>query len=167
MVFRRILRRPILSGMRETPVAIGRLLGVISARRWGRRSPHRQGKMATMGSNVLVITSPLSLARQLWFYGEDALWERALELSPEAVADIGERAGRLAMNPDGDRKTALVRAAIAHLEGSLRAPARMRRRPEKNLPARLIATEERRLSDPGLKAVSRVVQDRALRDRQH
>jgi hypothetical protein len=35
-----------------------------------------------------VITSPLSLARLLWWYGEDDLWPRALDLTPEAVAHL-------------------------------------------------------------------------------
>ena len=40
-----------------------------------------------------VITSPLSLARQLWRYGEPDLAGRALMSNATEVADIGERAG--------------------------------------------------------------------------
>ena len=35
-----------------------------------------------------VITSPLCLARIMWWYGEDALWTPALLLEPAAVADL-------------------------------------------------------------------------------
>lgn len=44
---------------------------------------------------TLVYTSPLSLARLLWWYGEDELWPRALDLPPLVVADLAAEFGKL------------------------------------------------------------------------
>ena len=38
-----------------------------------------------------VITSPLSLARIMWWYGEDELWTAAFLLEPAVVADLAPR----------------------------------------------------------------------------
>jgi hypothetical protein len=46
-----------------------------------------------------VITSPLSLARVLWWYGEDALWPRALELTPAEVGRLAPAFARLRNDP--------------------------------------------------------------------
>ena len=47
-----------------------------------------------------VITSPLSLARVLWWYGEDGLWATALELEPVVVADLAPRFAELRAAPE-------------------------------------------------------------------
>jgi len=97
-----------------------------------------------------IITSPLSLARELWRYGEPVLADRALLLSPTEVADIGVRAGDLygaraeAFWPHGPGDRALMLAAIEHLEGAARPCQRARRLPEKSLPSNLQASEDQR-----------------------
>jgi hypothetical protein len=97
-----------------------------------------------------VITSSLSLARQLWRYGEPELADRALLLSPTEVADIGARAGVLhgaqadALWPHGPGDRALMLAAMEHLEGVARPCQRARRLPEKSLPGVLQASEDQR-----------------------
>ena len=100
-----------------------------------------------------VITSPLSLARELWRYGEPELASRALSLSVDEVWDLGARVFDLANSgaadrawPDGPRNKAYVLAAIEHLEGAPRPPKRARRLPEKRLPPELQATLEQRLA---------------------
>ena len=97
-----------------------------------------------------IITSSLSLARQLWRYGEPELADRVLRLTPTEVAGIGARAGVLygaqadALWPHGPGDRALVLAAIEHLEGVARRCHRARRLPEKSLPAGLQASEDQR-----------------------
>ena len=102
-----------------------------------------------MGS-LQIVTSSLSLARQLWRYGESDLASRAFTLTPTEVADIGVRAGTLygpkaeELWPDGPGRggdRALMLAATEHLEGAPRPCARTRRLPEKSLPEALRATE--------------------------
>lgn len=101
-----------------------------------------------------VITSALSLARELWRYGEPELADRAFQLSPEQVADIGLRTGQLLSSREADRlwpsgprgDKALLLAVIEQLEGRARPCARNRRLPEKTLPARLQATQGERLA---------------------
>lgn len=120
-----------------------------------------------MPVGMAVVTSPLSLARLLWWYGEDGLWEQALALSPERVADIGERAGAFFADPaarqlwaEPPRDWPLLLAVIEALEGRARPSARRRRRPTKDMPIRINATEEERWMDPQLRAVGRVVDSR-------
>jgi hypothetical protein len=97
-----------------------------------------------------IITSPLSLARQLWRYGEPDLAGRALMLKATEVADIGERAGVLygpeadALWPRGPSDKPLMLAAIEHLDGVARPCRKARRLPEKSLPSNLQASEEQR-----------------------
>jgi hypothetical protein len=50
-----------------------------------------------------VITSPLSLARIMWWYGEDELWTPALLLEPAAVADMAPRLAELRAAPEAAR----------------------------------------------------------------
>src|SRR6476661_8314801 len=84
-----------------------------------------------MGSSY-VTTSPLSLARLLWFYGEDSLWERALAPSPRAVADLAPLFGELRLDgarlhllrPDGPRDSYLLLPVIELLEGVARGHVR-------------------------------------------
>ena len=112
-----------------------------------------------------VTTSPLSLARLLWFYGEDSLWERALALSPGAVADLAPVFGELRLDgarlhrlwPDGPRDSYLLLPVIELLERVARPAARTRRRPKKQLPDVLDVAEEVRWSDPQFREVSRLV----------
>lgn len=119
---------------------------------------------------MVVVTSPLTLARLLWLYGEDDLWELALALPPEKAADIGERAGDLMMHPgaadaiwpERPRGSELVLVAIEALAGGSPPARRNRRKPKKNLPARLNATETELWSS--IKPVSDVV-DQRNRDR--
>jgi hypothetical protein len=98
-----------------------------------------------------VVTSSLSLARELWRFGEPDLAARARRLSPLEVLEIGSRAGELivaragkASWPEGPRGSEVVLAAIERLEGRPRPPRRRRRLPERQLPADLQATEKER-----------------------
>lgn len=98
-----------------------------------------------------VVTSSLSLARELWRYGEPDLAGRALLLRPGQVADIGLRAGELYTSENADRlwpggpaAKAVLLAAVEQLEGKPRPCARVRRLPERGLPEQLQATEEER-----------------------
>lgn len=99
----------------------------------------------------IITTSALSLARELWRYGEAELAQRALELPPPEVADVGIRAAEMADARDpeqlwpsgpGFSKGALVLAVIELLEGAPRPPRLSRRRPEGQLPEELRASEE-------------------------
>ena len=51
----------------------------------------------TRRGQVTISTTRLGLARALWFYGEDDLWPRSLNLPLPRVLDIGIRAGELHM----------------------------------------------------------------------
>jgi hypothetical protein len=100
---------------------------------------------------VFVVTSALSLARELFRYGETDLADRAAALSPEDVARIGVRIGELRQGamtervwPDGPPNAAYLLAVVEHLEGVARPCRRTRRLPEKSLPAHLQATEQER-----------------------
>lgn len=106
--------------------------------------------------SMQVITSSLSLARELWRLGEPELAGRALDLSPDQVADIGQRAGQLHTSgeagrlwPGGPGGKAVLLAVIEQLEGRARPCARNRRLPEKSLPEELQASEDERLAAAG------------------
>jgi len=115
-----------------------------------------------------VITSPLSLGRVLWWYGEDALWPAALELSPATVADLAPRFAELLSKPESietlwpDAPTSdahLVLGTIEHLEGR-RRPAARRHRRGGPMPFVLNVIEEERWRDPELAEVLRLVNER-------
>jgi hypothetical protein len=96
----------------------------------------------------VIVTSALSLARQLWRFGEPDLAERAFHLPPEDVANIGFRIAMLLESgdadrlwPDGPGDKALILAVTEWLEGAPRRSSRMRRLPEKRLPVHLQATQ--------------------------
>ena len=115
-----------------------------------------------------VITSPLSLARIMWWYGEDELWTPALLLEPAAVADMAPRLAELRAAPEvlellwpgaplADAHLAL--GAIEHLEGHPRPAARRHRRGGP-MPDRLAVSEYERWRDPAAAEVFRLVQER-------
>ena len=121
------------------------------------------------GAVKYVITSPLSLARVLWWYGEDELWSVALHLEPTAVADLAPRFAELRATPEvvdllwpgAPRADAhLVLGTIEHLEGRPRPAARRHRRGGP-MPALLDIGEDERWHDPVLLAVFRLVQERS------
>jgi len=116
-----------------------------------------------------VITSPLSLGRVLWWYGEDDLWPAALELSPATVADLAPRFAELLAKPESlqllwpDAPTLdahLVLGSIEHLEGQARPAARRHRRGGP-MPDHLNLSEEERWRDPVLVEVLQLVAARA------
>jgi hypothetical protein len=116
-----------------------------------------------------VITSPLSLARVLWWYGEDGLWPDALGLSPAQVADLAPAFAELRAAPEVIEllwpgaplaDAHLVLGAIEHLEGRLRPAARRHRRGGP-MPAALDREEEARWRDPALVEVYRLVRERS------
>ena len=115
-----------------------------------------------------VITSPLALARVLWWYGEDDLWPAALALPPAAVADLAPRLAELRAAPEvmellwsgAPRLDAhLVLGAIEHLEGRPR-PAVRRHRRGAPMPDVLDVGDGERWRDPVLAEVLRLVRER-------
>lgn len=115
-----------------------------------------------------VITSPLSLARVLWWYGEDDLWTAALALSPVVVADLAPRFADLRAAPEMVERASpgapladayLVLGAIEHLEGRPR-PAVRRHRRGGPMPGVLDLGERERWRDPALAEIFRLVQER-------
>jgi hypothetical protein len=114
-----------------------------------------------------VITSPLSLARVLWWYGEDDMWASALGLAPAVVAGLAPRFAELRSAPElvdvlwsgaPLADAYLVLGAIEHLEGHPR-PAVRRQRRAAPLPDVLDRSETERWHDPLLAEVFLVVQD--------
>lgn len=112
----------------------------------------KNGTVPADETRVHLVTSSLSIARELWRYGEPELAERALGLSPSDVRTVGDRAAALSLSgealriwPDGPKGWALPMAAIEHLEGRARPCRRARRLPERSLPAHLQATLEERI----------------------
>jgi hypothetical protein len=101
---------------------------------------------------VVIISSGMSIAQDLWRFGEPGLADRMLPLSPELVADIGERAGAMYIAgevrrhwpaaPASEARAALVLVAIAEFEGRPRPPARGRRLRKSSLPSHLTASDE-------------------------
>jgi hypothetical protein len=97
-----------------------------------------------------ISTSSLSLARELWRYGEAPLADRARRLKPKDMIGLGERAGELQTSGEGDRlwpdgprgDKALLLAATELLEGKARPTQRARRLPIGKLPAEMQATEQ-------------------------
>ena len=100
--------------------------------------------------SLRIVTSSLSLARQLWRYGEPGLATEARRLRPANLLELGERAGAIQASGEGDRiwpdgpkaDKAVLLATIELLEGEARPAQRSRRLPEKQLPAELAATEQ-------------------------
>lgn len=115
-----------------------------------------------------VITMPaVSYARELWRFGEPDLARRAAAMSPSECADVGERAGDLSLSgealrlwPDGPRghASAVLLAAVEHLEGRPRPCARVRRLPERSLPEEWNLSDVERLAE--LEPVSREMDSR-------
>lgn len=115
-----------------------------------------------------VITSPLSLARVLWWYGEDDLWPAGLGLAPAVVADLAPRFAELRATPEVVEllwsgaplpDAHLVLGTIEHLEGRPR-PAVRRHRRGGPMPDVLDLGESERWHDPALAEVFRLVQER-------
>lgn len=115
-----------------------------------------------------VVTSPLSLARTLWWYGEDELWPAALVLVPAVVADLAPRFAELRAAPETVEllwpgaplaDAHLVLGVVEHLEGHPR-PAVRRHRRGGPLPDVLDLGEDLRWQDPALAEVFRLVQER-------
>ena len=112
-----------------------------------------------------VITSPLSLARVLWWYGEDDLWGAALALAPATVADLSPRFAQLRAAPDvmdllwpgaPVADAHLVLGVIEQLEGRPRPAARRHRRGGA-MPGVLDRGDRERWHDPDLAEVLRLV----------
>lgn len=53
--------------------------------------------------SLRIVTSPLSLARELWRYGEAPLADRARKLKPMDLIKLGERAGEIQRSGEGDQ----------------------------------------------------------------
>lgn len=100
--------------------------------------------------SLRIVTSSLSLAQQLWRYGEAALAGRARKLNPKDLIELGQRAGEIQQSGEGERlwpdgprgDKALLLAATERLEGKARPTQRARRLPVGRLPADLQATEQ-------------------------
>lgn len=97
-----------------------------------------------------IVTSSLSLAQELWRYGEAPLADLVRKLKPKDMIELGERAGEIQASGEGDRlwpdgppgDKALLLAATERLEGKARPTQRTRRLPVGRLPAELRATEQ-------------------------
>ena len=116
-----------------------------------------------------VITSPLSLGRVMWWYGEDELWSSALTLSPAEVADLATRFAEFLTPPERIEilwpgaplsDAHLVFGTIEHFEGRVRPAARRHRRGGP-MPDVLEVSEEERWRDPALVEVLRLVDERS------
>ena len=116
-----------------------------------------------------VITSPLSLGRVLWWYGEDELWPVALGLSAAEVAGLASRFAELLAAPQVVEllwpgapiaDAHLVLGTFEHLEGWGRPAASRHRRGRPLLPV-LDVAEGLRWRDPVLAEVLRLVDERA------
>lgn len=101
----------------------------------------------------------------MWWYGEDALWPAALDLSPVEVADLAPRFAELLAAPElieslwpgAPRLDAhLVLGTIEHFEGHPRAAIRRHRRGGP-MPDDLAVTEKERWADPALAEVLRLI----------
>lgn len=115
-----------------------------------------------------VITSQLSLGRILWWYGEDALWPAALELTPPELGNLAPRFAELLAIPGlieilwpgaPTSDAHLVLGTIEHFEGRVRPAARRHRRGGP-MPDVLDLSEEERWRDPALAEVLRLVNER-------
>lgn len=102
---------------------------------------------------MVVVTSSLSLARELWRYGEPELADAAADLSAEDVLAVGKRAGSLVTSgeaarlwPNGPSSAAVMLAAVERLEGRARPCRLARRLPERRLPERFQASLEARFA---------------------
>jgi hypothetical protein len=94
-----------------------------------------------------IIISAVSLATELWRYGEDDLWPRALLLSASEMVDIGERAAELlGTNGIALGSRPVLLAGIEYLEGDVRPASRNRSRPIREMPNELRSTEAERLA---------------------
>ena len=95
-----------------------------------------------------MIVSAIALARELWRYGEDDLWTKALTLAPADMLEVGSRTAELlgskgiAIWPDGPRGSRpVLLAGIEYLEGEIRPASRNRGRDTRELPSELHASE--------------------------
>jgi hypothetical protein len=112
-----------------------------------------------------VVTSPQSLARLLWWYGEDDLWPPALGLAPETLASMATQFAALRASPEDVERlwpgapadAYLLLPTIAELEGSPRPAARRHRRPRSSMPRLLDVEEDKRWRDPQFEEVVRIV----------
>jgi hypothetical protein len=89
-------------------------------------------------------TSQLTLARELWRFGEDDVWPTILTLNVAEMVDLNERASDIyARQPVADMRLiqAHIWAAIERVHGVGRLPVRARRRAKSKMPADLLATE--------------------------
>jgi hypothetical protein len=111
-----------------------------------------------------VVTSALSLARELHRFGEPILASQALALSPEDVAEVGRRIAAMHQSgeaerlwPEGPSAKAYLLASVELLEGAARPCSRTKRLPEKSLPKHLQAAEAERWA--AAEPVARVFQE--------
>jgi hypothetical protein len=105
--------------------------------RSGRRSP----------GVTLVSIDRWTLAEELWSFGEDALRDRALELSDEDMVRVWSRAGEIFLREEArSAGEAAALAAVSVLEGKRRPLARKRRRPRAQL-RRFEKTPEERYAE--------------------
>jgi hypothetical protein len=96
-----------------------------------------------------MVASALDLARRLFMYGESDLAERAVDLPPAEVLEIGRRIVSITKSgeaarlwPDGPGDRPVVLATIEWLEGAPRRPQRATPLPETSLPVNLQASKQ-------------------------
>jgi len=118
--------------------------------------------------SVRVVTSAKWLARELWAFGEDELWPRALVLEPQAIADLSAEFGRLRGDPaavariwpQAPDEAFLLIPVIELFEGRRRPASRNRRRPRTAMPQ--ILADGVNTDDPGFGAVRSLVEAAAF-----
>src|SRR5437762_7062818 len=104
------------------------------------------------GKSAFLVTSSLSIARDLWRYGEPELVQRALKLDTDEVVDVGIAAMQLLENgrlnqvwPNPPKNGALAVAAIERFEGKSRPPRRRTRAPGARTSSRIAGVRPRSL----------------------
>ncbi|HVF03629.1 MAG TPA: hypothetical protein VNA20_02195 [Frankiaceae bacterium] len=93
---------------------------------------------------IRIATTPVALARALYRYGEPALGDRALALTPDQVEAVGRRLADPGFRdqahrvwPDGPPDTVYLLAVVTYFNGTPRPCARSTPLPESALPEHL------------------------------
>jgi hypothetical protein len=95
--------------------------------------------------STFVVIDKWTLAEELWSFGEDSLWLKAVNLSDEEMVRVWTFAGRVLHEARSNGEAAAL-GAVQAIEGRARPLARTRRRPRSKRP-RFDVTREGRLAD--------------------
>jgi hypothetical protein len=95
--------------------------------------------------STFVVIDKWTLAEELWSFGEDSLWLKAVNLSDEELVRVWTFAGRLLQQARSIGEAAAM-GAVQAIEGRARPLVRTRRRSKAKRP-RFDVTREDRLAD--------------------